>query len=447
MAGGGGEEGNLRPQGAHKPASCPLFLWPFDGGVAAPGARVELLPAQAGLTSPVTVPGFLNGLYLWLVFILVCFYEDPVCHSSALLTSTGTRPGHCSIPSIFLAQGPRAGVLSKCLLTDESTNFVLAHSRAILQEVLDADLSNEAFPFSTHKLVRAAGHLVGTTWLLSPELWAAAVCLGLRRGSRSKPLLPAVRWGPDIPAHKLFGAQRGDGSKPDPRPPPGGSAQCLAPAGGLTPRLLPGNTASALPPTRLPLLGGTGHGLSGQGGVSSLCHVRNDRAGDNTALPEETPVLPQCRPTPARPALWCGGGGEQLSRHGGRNPCPSPQRAQVLGPKALEWWVMSGSLGPGSGWKLPRRPGARLGSARGQPVASLHILVGSSVAGFRSDTPRHTRARIVSPTTGSFHDRVSQPHHCGSLGRSSTLEAVPGAVRCPARAWPPLIQCQEHPRL
>lgn len=33
-------------------------------------------------------------------------------------------------------------------------------SRAILQDVLDADLSNEAFPFSTHQLVRAAGHLV-----------------------------------------------------------------------------------------------------------------------------------------------------------------------------------------------------------------------------------------------------------------------------------------------
>uniref|UniRef100_A0A5F9DDY0 Aminomethyltransferase folate-binding domain-containing protein n=1 Tax=Oryctolagus cuniculus TaxID=9986 RepID=A0A5F9DDY0_RABIT len=32
--------------------------------------------------------------------------------------------------------------------------------RAILQEVLDTDLSNEGFPFSTHKLVRAAGHLV-----------------------------------------------------------------------------------------------------------------------------------------------------------------------------------------------------------------------------------------------------------------------------------------------
>ncbi|XP_044519885.1 sarcosine dehydrogenase, mitochondrial [Gracilinanus agilis] len=33
-------------------------------------------------------------------------------------------------------------------------------SRAVLQEVLETDLSNEAFPFSTHKLVKAAGHLV-----------------------------------------------------------------------------------------------------------------------------------------------------------------------------------------------------------------------------------------------------------------------------------------------
>lgn len=39
---------------------------------------------------------------------------------------------------------------------------VLVHSRAVLQDVLDADLSNEAFPFSTHQLVRAAGHLVGS---------------------------------------------------------------------------------------------------------------------------------------------------------------------------------------------------------------------------------------------------------------------------------------------
>uniref|UniRef100_A0A4W3JUE9 Sarcosine dehydrogenase n=1 Tax=Callorhinchus milii TaxID=7868 RepID=A0A4W3JUE9_CALMI len=33
-------------------------------------------------------------------------------------------------------------------------------SRELLQEVLDTDLSNEAFPFSTHQLVKAAGHMV-----------------------------------------------------------------------------------------------------------------------------------------------------------------------------------------------------------------------------------------------------------------------------------------------
>lgn len=35
------------------------------------------------------------------------------------------------------------------------------HSRVVLQEVLDTDLSNEAFPFSTHKLATAAGCTVG----------------------------------------------------------------------------------------------------------------------------------------------------------------------------------------------------------------------------------------------------------------------------------------------
>lgn len=57
------------------------------------------------------------------------------------------------------------------------TSLVLAHSRAILQEVLEADLSDEAFPFSTHKLVRAAGHLVGSSCPGAPGLWvAAAAC-------------------------------------------------------------------------------------------------------------------------------------------------------------------------------------------------------------------------------------------------------------------------------
>lgn len=54
------------------------------------------------------------------------------------------------------------------VFVDCLTDFVLVPSRAILQEVLDADLSDEAFPFSTHQLVRAAGHLVGTEGPLAP---------------------------------------------------------------------------------------------------------------------------------------------------------------------------------------------------------------------------------------------------------------------------------------
>ncbi|XP_055255995.1 sarcosine dehydrogenase, mitochondrial isoform X3 [Moschus berezovskii] len=53
----------------------------------------------------------------------------------------------------------------RCRLIDSSEDLGLVSvqgpaSRAILQEVLEADLSDDAFPFSTHKLVRAAGHLV-----------------------------------------------------------------------------------------------------------------------------------------------------------------------------------------------------------------------------------------------------------------------------------------------
>lgn len=53
----------------------------------------------------------------------------------------------------------------RCQLIDSSEELGMISvqgpaSRAILQEVLEADLSNEAFPFSTHQLVRAAGHLV-----------------------------------------------------------------------------------------------------------------------------------------------------------------------------------------------------------------------------------------------------------------------------------------------
>ncbi|XP_047380112.1 sarcosine dehydrogenase, mitochondrial isoform X3 [Sciurus carolinensis] len=53
----------------------------------------------------------------------------------------------------------------RCQLIDNSEDLGMISiqgpaSRAILQEVLDVDLSDSAFPFSTHQLVRAAGHLV-----------------------------------------------------------------------------------------------------------------------------------------------------------------------------------------------------------------------------------------------------------------------------------------------
>lgn len=53
----------------------------------------------------------------------------------------------------------------RCQLMDSSEDLGLLSiqgpaSHAVLQDVVDADLSNEAFPFSTHQLVKAAGHLV-----------------------------------------------------------------------------------------------------------------------------------------------------------------------------------------------------------------------------------------------------------------------------------------------
>ncbi|XP_055081701.1 sarcosine dehydrogenase, mitochondrial isoform X2 [Periophthalmus magnuspinnatus] len=52
-----------------------------------------------------------------------------------------------------------------CQLTDHSEDMGMISiqgpkSRVVLQEVLDTDLSNEAFPFSSHKVVNAAGHQV-----------------------------------------------------------------------------------------------------------------------------------------------------------------------------------------------------------------------------------------------------------------------------------------------
>uniref|UniRef100_A0A665WW32 Sarcosine dehydrogenase n=1 Tax=Echeneis naucrates TaxID=173247 RepID=A0A665WW32_ECHNA len=72
------------------------------------------------------------------------------------------------IRTVFQDQGFR------CQLTDHSENMGMISiqgpkSREVLQEVLDRDLSNEAFPFSTHKVVNAAGHQVSADFIKSGE--------------------------------------------------------------------------------------------------------------------------------------------------------------------------------------------------------------------------------------------------------------------------------------
>lgn len=52
--------------------------------------------------------------------------------------------------------------------------------------MLDADLSNEAFPFSTHKLVRATGHLVSTGCALG----GSRQRVGVDTGSDVEPARP-----------------------------------------------------------------------------------------------------------------------------------------------------------------------------------------------------------------------------------------------------------------
>uniref|UniRef100_A0A671WXX6 Sarcosine dehydrogenase n=1 Tax=Sparus aurata TaxID=8175 RepID=A0A671WXX6_SPAAU len=61
-----------------------------------------------------------------------------------------------------------------CQLTDHSEDMGMISiqgpkSREVLQEVLDTDLSNEAFPFSSHKVVNAAGHQVSANFIKTGE--------------------------------------------------------------------------------------------------------------------------------------------------------------------------------------------------------------------------------------------------------------------------------------
>lgn len=70
---------------------------------------------QAGLIAPIIVPGFFSGLYFWLVFILVCFYEYPFVSLPCEF-----RDSSCSLlyPQRLPGLGLHPGVLSECLLTD-----------------------------------------------------------------------------------------------------------------------------------------------------------------------------------------------------------------------------------------------------------------------------------------------------------------------------------------
>ncbi|KAJ8797498.1 hypothetical protein J1605_017230 [Eschrichtius robustus] len=74
----------------------------------------------------------------------------------------------------------------RCQLVDSSEDLGLVSvqgpaSRAILQDVLDADLSNEAFPLFTHKLVRAAGHLLQKVGSQDRKLLTLWTVSGLQR--------------------------------------------------------------------------------------------------------------------------------------------------------------------------------------------------------------------------------------------------------------------------
>uniref|UniRef100_UPI00398F1D0D sarcosine dehydrogenase, mitochondrial isoform X3 n=1 Tax=Pristiophorus japonicus TaxID=55135 RepID=UPI00398F1D0D len=61
------------------------------------------------------------------------------------------------------------------------------HSRSVLQDVLNTDLSNEAFPFSTHQVVEAAGHTVTDTGTLTCDLMTHHSKLGSPSPANSSP--------------------------------------------------------------------------------------------------------------------------------------------------------------------------------------------------------------------------------------------------------------------
>ncbi|XP_038601368.1 sarcosine dehydrogenase, mitochondrial isoform X2 [Tachyglossus aculeatus] len=131
--------------------------WLFSADVSkAPGSTVYtcMLNARGGAESDLTVSSLAPGTQAPLL--------APVFEGDAYYLAVGGAVAQYNwshITSVLQDQK------FQCQLIDYSEELGMISiqgpaSRTVLQEVLETDLSNEAFPFSTHKLVRAAGHLV-----------------------------------------------------------------------------------------------------------------------------------------------------------------------------------------------------------------------------------------------------------------------------------------------
>ncbi|XP_005408513.1 PREDICTED: sarcosine dehydrogenase, mitochondrial isoform X1 [Chinchilla lanigera] len=131
--------------------------WLFSANVRRPpGSTVYtcMLNHRGGTESDLTVSCLAPGTQ-------ACLVAPAFEGNGYYLAVGGATAQHnwCHITTVLQDQRFR------CRLVDCSEDLGLISiqgpaSRAILQEVLDADLSDAAFPFSTHQLVQAAGHLV-----------------------------------------------------------------------------------------------------------------------------------------------------------------------------------------------------------------------------------------------------------------------------------------------
>ncbi|KAM5328827.1 sarcosine dehydrogenase, mitochondrial isoform 2-T2 [Glossophaga mutica] len=131
--------------------------WLFSADVSRPpGSTVYtcMLNARGGTESDLTVSRLAPGPEA--TPLAPAFEGD-----GFYLAVGGAAAQHCWSHLTAVLQDRRF----RCRLVDCSEDLGMISiqgpaSRAVLQEVLDADLSDEAFPFSTHRLVNAAGHPV-----------------------------------------------------------------------------------------------------------------------------------------------------------------------------------------------------------------------------------------------------------------------------------------------